>query len=160
MNLETLPLAIITGGTSGIGLAVARLLQDRFRLALVYKEDSENASTALDGFNEETAVAIFRMDISSEQSVEQNFDQITSHFSAPAALLVNCAGISVGPHHFIQRKTLDPIIQMLNTNYLGTVRMCHKVLPALYATKTGKIINVSSVAAQGGFAGYVGYAES
>ncbi|MBC7371485.1 MAG: SDR family oxidoreductase [Bdellovibrionaceae bacterium] len=84
--------------------------------------------------------------------VEINFSKITAHFGPDIDVLINSAGISKARSLFLQTKDLDNIKHMMNVNFLGTLRMVQKVLKSMYSRQRGKIINISSIAAQGGIA--------
>lgn len=152
-------LAIVTGGTSGIGLATARRLARSFDLALLYSQDEARAQAVEAEFA--GRARCFRVDVASDAAVGRGYAALLEHYRSSApAVLVNCAGIGRVMQFFVQSRSLDAAQELMNVNYFGTLRMVQKVLPGMYARKSGAIVNVSSVAASGGYRGYIGYAES
>lgn len=153
------PLAIITGGTSGIGLATARRLASRFRLALVYARDDARAAAVEAELG--NRARCFRADVASDAAVEAAIAEVLDHFAVRgAAVLVNSAGVGRVMQFFVQSRSLETAQELMNINYFGTLRVVQQVLPGMYARKAGAIVNVSSIAAAGGYRGYIGYAES
>lgn len=150
------PLALITGGTSGIGLATAHRLAADYQLALIYAHD-EARSAAVEA---ETGHKVWRIDVGCDQSVAAGYADLVSHFGASPEVLVNAAGIASFQRFFVQGRDLEPARAMMNVNYYGTLRMVAQVLPAMYSRRRGSIVNVSSASGLGGWAGVIGYAES
>ncbi len=150
------PLAVISGGTSGIGLATARRLAVDHRLALLYARDSERAAKV----EKELGAKTFCLDVGSDQAVEAGYAALLQHFGDPPAVLVNSAGLARFQRFFVQGKSLDAAQEMMNVNYFGSMRLIRKVLPAMYSRRQGCIVNLCSVSGLGGSAGVIGYAES
>ncbi|MBX3169463.1 MAG: SDR family oxidoreductase [Candidatus Eremiobacteraeota bacterium] len=150
------PLAVISGGTSGIGLAAARRLAGDHRLALLYARDSERAAMV----EKELGAKAFRLDVGCDQSVEAGFAALRQHFAELPAVLINSAGIARFQRFFVQGQDLSQAQEMMNVNYFGSMRLIQQVLPGMYARRRGCIINLCSVSGQGGNAGVIGYAES
>lgn len=151
------PLALISGGTSGIGLATAQRLNGRYRLALIYARQAERARQAEQLLED---CRTFAVDVASDEAVRAGYAEITQVFEATPSVLVNCAGVGRALDFFVQRRSLDSARELMNVNFFGTLRMVQAVLPAMYSRRSGAIVNVSSVSARGGYKGYVGYAES
>jgi NAD(P)-dependent dehydrogenase (short-subunit alcohol dehydrogenase family) len=154
------PLAIITGGTSGIGLATARRLYSDYRLALIYGHDGERAMLAEAEFGDLDRAKAFRVDVGSPDSIDAGYPSVLSHFGEAPQALVCSAGISRPQRFFIQSVSFKTLEELMNVNYFGTVRMVHKVIQSMYSRRQGAIVNVSSISAQGGYKGFIGYAES
>ena len=159
MNRET-PLAIITGGTSGIGLATARKLAERYRLALVFSRDADRAQAIESDFGSPNRVKTFRIDVGSDESVNAGYPEIVAHFEAQPQVLVNSAGVAQAMQFFVQGRNLRSCVEQMNINFFGTLRMVQKALPGMYSRRQGSIINLSSICARGGYRGTIGYSES
>ncbi|MBX3169462.1 MAG: SDR family oxidoreductase [Candidatus Eremiobacteraeota bacterium] len=152
------PLAVITGGTSGIGLATAWRLRDRYRLALTYAHDSERAAAAEARLGPESRA--FAFDVGSDAEVQAGYRNLKNHFGAEPEVLVNCAGVKGMQRFFLQGCTLKGCQELMNLHYFGTLRMVKQVLPGMYSRRRGSIVNLSSVSACGGYRGLIGYSEA
>jgi len=152
------PLALITGGTSGIGLAAALRLQDRYRLALTYARNSERAAAAEAQLGPESRA--FAFDLGSDAEVQAGYLSLKNHFGAEPEVLINCAGVKGMQRFFLQGCTLEGCQELMNLHYFGTLRMVKQVLPGMYSRRRGAIINLSSVSACGGYRGLIGYSEA
>lgn len=151
-----LPLAVISGGTSGIGLATARRLAPDHRLALLYARDGDRAATV----EKELGAKAFCLDVGCDQAVEAGYTALCQHFGDQPAVLINSAGIARFQRFFVQGKSLDDAQAMMNINYFGSMRLIRQVLPGMYSRRRGCIVNLCSVSGLGGSAGVIGYAES
>jgi 3-dehydrosphinganine reductase len=154
--------AIVTGGSNGIGTAIARLLarnganvfliartQEPLRLASQEtKQEARNASQRF-GF--------FSADVS-DQSAVQDAVEAAEAECGPVAVLVNSAGF----HRtgYVEKLPMSDIEDEVRVNYLGTVYMVKQVLPGMIERREGWIQNVSSLAGLKGIFGYAGYSGS
>lgn len=155
------PLALIAGGTSGIGLAVARRLQRDYRLALLYASNHERARTAQAQLCDEGAeVVVKAIDVTRVDQVEAGYAQLLELLGEAPEVLINSAGIARFQTFFIQSRGLELLEEMMATNYLGAVRLVQKVLPSMYRRRRGSIVNLCSVSGLGGNVGVIGYGES
>lgn len=147
--MTTLPVAVVTGASSGIGAATARALAAAgFRVVLGARRVDRCAAIA-----EEIDGTAIRLDVTDPESV--------AAFAAAVPecrLLVNNAGGAKG---------LEPVAEadeeawrwMFETNVLGTLRVTKALLPALLASGDGHIVTVTSIAAMEAYdngAGYTG----
>ena len=126
---------LVTGASSGIGQATARLLAERgFRVfGTARKPDSATAQ----GF---TMVAL---DVRSDASVRACVEQVLAA-AGSLDVLVNNAGYAVTGA--AEETSVDEAKAQFETNFFGSVRMVNAVLPGMRARGAGKIINVSSLA--------------
>lgn len=152
------PWALISGGTSGIGLATAKLLRDDFRLVLTYCSDHARAQQVQSDFGGDALVQ--RLDVSQDESVCQGLEDILGKMACAPAVLVNCAGVSKTGRFLVQSSDLSLIKQQFEVNFFGTVRMCQVIVKKMYAARQGVIVNLGSATALGGNLGVIGYAES
>ena len=128
------PCAVVTGGRTGIGAAVARgLVADGFAVASLSRTVPEE-TCAVGG------VEFFACDVADFKQVQDARERVFERFGA-AAVLVNCAGITALGS--IESQALDEIRNILAINVLGVVHACRAFLPDLRATR-GAIVNVSS----------------
>ena len=161
---ECRPLAIITGGTSGIGLATARRLLESHQLALIYARDHQRARAVEDELRQLGGqVRCVSMDLRLDEAVSKGYSGLVE--GQVPEVLVHCAGTSISAEtgsnrYFLQGLDLDLCQRVMNLNFFGAVRLLQQALPSMYARRRGNVILLSSLAALGGYKGMVGYAES
>ncbi|AQP48088.1 oxidoreductase [Tessaracoccus aquimaris] len=139
--------AVVTGASSGIGEATARLLAaEGFRVICAARrvERIEELAREIDG------VAI-RCDVTSQQDVESLAAAVGDNLD----VLVNNAGGALGLEP-VASADLDAWETMLQTNVFGTTRVTKALLPALIAAE-GVLVFVTSTAADWGYEGGAGY---
>ncbi|MEE8525150.1 MAG: SDR family oxidoreductase, partial [Thermoanaerobaculia bacterium] len=154
MNATTAKLAIVTGGSSGIGAATVRQLATAgFRVvAGARRLDRLRAVTDPAG-----AVGL-ELDVTDNASI----DAFVSEALGAGAdgnglgLLVNNAGGALGVER-IEDARDDHWQWMYDANVLGTMRMCRALLPSLVASGDGHIVNVGSIAGFESYPGGAGY---
>lgn len=157
-------LALVTGGSRGIGRATARLLAARgYRVAVNYRQREEEARQVVAQIQQQGGDAFaIRADISDEAEVMALFAQLDQQ-PEPLTLLVNNAGIL-----FQQCRTEDLAAARLQkvfaTNVIGTFLCCREAVKRMgthHGGRGGAIVNVSSAASRTGAPGeYVDYAAS
>ncbi len=150
---------IVTGASSGIGKAVAVRLAEQYQAKLVI--NARNSQLL-----QETANQIERAggkaicvagDISDRELSAKLVDTCLSGFGG-LTLLVNNAGLAKpGP---VKALTPDDWHYVFNVNFFGPLYLTYAALPHLLAQKSGKIVNISSVAGKVSFPGSVCYAAS
>ena len=148
--------ALVTGGSSGIGLAIARLLAQQGAHVWLVARRKEILETAL----REVAAArldpaqpcgIFSADISDATQAAAAIEHVSAQAGVPD-LLVNAAGIT--HPGYVQDLSLEIFRSMMDVNYFGTVYITKAALPGMLKRGSGHIINISSM---GGFIGAFGY---
>ena len=126
--------AIVTGGTSGIGLATANALRDSGATVYVLSRRSAN----FDGLTHLVC------DVSDETAVAETVKTIFSR-EGQIDILVNNAGFGIsGAAEFTENAEAK---KLLDVNLFGMVNMTKAVLPIMRKQKAGRIVNISSVAA-------------
>lgn len=154
--------AVITGGSSGIGLAIAEhlarlgthiclLARDRERL----KTASERVLEARRSPNQQ--VITVAADVADYDQLSQALIPALSSFGTPD-LLVNSAGITY-PGLF-EQLDLDIHRQNMEINYFGTLHTIRLILPGMIRRKSGHIVNISSLVGIHGLYGYSAYSPS
>ncbi|MCX6025467.1 MAG: SDR family oxidoreductase [Chloroflexi bacterium] len=126
---------LITGASSGLGLATAQRLH-----ALSHRVYGASRSSAPGA-----TYTTLRMDVDDDGAVQRGVDEILSREGRLDAVLNN-AGIGFAGS--IEDLTLAEARQQLETNFFGAVRVCRAVLPAMRRQGAGLIINVASIGAQ------------
>ena len=151
--------AVVTGGSRGIGRAIALGLADAgANVALTYRERADEADTVVRAIKEmgRNAVAL-RMDVADRASVEAA--AVTArHKLGPISVLVNNAGINK-PTDF-DKVTDGDWDEILGTNLKGPFVCAQVFLPLLAETKNGSIVHIGSVSGQYGGPRTAHYAAS
>jgi NAD(P)-dependent dehydrogenase (short-subunit alcohol dehydrogenase family) len=151
------PLAVITGGANGIGLATAhQLAQDGYDLYLIDKDLSnlEIAKKQLGVHNQK--VEILNIDLSESEHVLSELGKKFSQFEVDA--LVNNAGI--GFARTVEQTTIEEWDLTFAVNIKATFLMCKLIVPQMVARKKGVIVNVASAGALIGLKNRVAYCAS
>lgn len=137
------PVVLVTGCSSGIGLALAHLLYTHYDYRVVITVRTKSLAATREIFKETDRFVIKTLDVTSEHDRGHVIHEIRKLWGG-VDILVNNAGISY--RAVIEHMTdKDEELQMA-TNYFGPMGMIRLCLPHMRATGRGKIINVSSVA--------------
>mgnify|MGYP000497965610 FL=1 len=151
------PLAVITGGANGIGLATAqKLAHNGYDLFLIDKDlaNLEKAREFLAVHNRK--VEILNIDLSQSENVLSVLGKKFSEFEVDA--LVNNAGI--GFARTVEQTTLEEWDLTFDVNIKATFLMCKLIVPQMVARKKGEIVNVASAGALVGLKNRVAYCAS
>ena len=130
---------LITGGTSGIGLELARQLLGRGNTVVVTGRDQDKLSAATKAL---PAVHTFRSDVSDPKAIAALHEAVLSRFPA-LDTLVNNAGI-MRNLKLNQERDLEDVTREIEVNLSGPVRMVQQFLPHLRTRPNALIVNVSS----------------
>lgn len=152
--------AFVTGGSSGIGLALARLLAAKGHdLALFARRAGplEAARQQILGDFPGRRVEIFSADVADAKACALAVGEAVKALGAPAIAIAN-AGIA-RPGHFLEQQVSDHLEQM-GTNYFGALNLARDVAPVMKEAGGGRLVFVSSGAAVFGIYGYSAYAPS
>lgn len=145
--------ALITGGTSGIGLATAGLLADRGARVIIAGRDPERGKTALTALGGERGVEFIAVDLSDLDSVDRLAKQ-----AGDVDILVNNGGA------FPTATTVDQDVAgfetVFDTNVRGAYFLVAKLVPHMLTNGRGSIINVSSLGTAKGVPGSSAYSAS
>ncbi|TDC96835.1 SDR family oxidoreductase [Saccharopolyspora aridisoli] len=140
--------AVVTGGGSGIGLAVARTLADR---------GAGVAALDLDPGSVPAGVLGLRCDVTDEDSVRGAVQQAVEHHGG-LDVLVNNAGI--GAQGTVETNSYDEWRRVFDVNVLGIVRTSRAALPHLRRSAAASIVNTCSIAATAGLPDRAVYSAS
>ena len=150
--------AIITGGSSGIGLAIARLLSSRGTSVSLIARNRDKLAAAresmMKGGNGNCAVQTFSADVRDPDELKQAIASAVDGFGAPD-WGVSSAGIVI-PGTFANQSLRDHEDQW-RTNYLGSLQFAHFVLPHLEKSAKSHLVLIASGAAFAGLYGYSSY---
>ena len=154
--------AVITGGSSGIGKATARLLARYGANVFIIARGQKRLDAALDEIAAERNRAAqvcraFSADVSQYEQIKAVGDAIAEG-GHPPDILINSAGIA--RCNYFDELTLDDFRQTMNINFFGTVNTVKTMLPYMKERRSGHIVNISSMAGFLGVFGYTAYGAS
>ena len=135
--------AVITGGTRGIGLGIAKtLLKNGFSVVVSARKTSDE----IEGLKEEYCgkVHFVSCDISSEADIEKLASEVKEKFGA-IDLLVNNAGVAPKERKDILEITPEDFSQVVDINLKGTFFVTQRLAPLLIENKGGRIVNITSM---------------
>ncbi len=146
--------AIVTGGTRGIGAAIARALKDAgYKVAANYAGNDDAARI----FNEETGIPVYKWSVADYDACAQGIAQVEADLG-PVSVLVNNAGITRDAlFHKMTREQWDEVI---GTNLSGVFNMTHPLWTGMRDRKFGRIITISSINGQKGQMGQANYSAA
>ncbi len=145
MNLEN-KIAVVTGGTKGIGLAIAQSLLKSGATVFICARDKSELKRALEKLSEYGQVDGEICDVRSEDQIQMMLDECERVFGG-VDILVNNAGIGfIGKT--VEEMSSQEFEQTLQTNLFGVFYTCHHAIPLIKKRGGGYIINVSSLAGQ------------
>ncbi len=164
MSATAAKVMAITGGSRGIGAAVARLAAQRgYDVAISYRSDAKAAATVVRDIEKAGRHGLaVRADVASEADIVAFFTAIDRDFG-PLDVLVNNAGI-VAPRCRVEDLTAERLAHMMAVNITGSFIAAREAVRRMSTKRGGKggvIVNLSSAAAKHGGAGeFVDYAAS
>lgn len=141
MDADRKPLALVTGGSAGIGLELARLLAADGH-ELIVTGSSARVNDVADTLGGDSTVTPVQSDLATTEGVRAVVEATEGR--ALDVLVLN-AGIAIGGA-FLDLP-LERHLQLLDLNIGSTVRLCHALLPAMVARGGGKVLLVSSLSA-------------
>jgi NAD(P)-dependent dehydrogenase (short-subunit alcohol dehydrogenase family) len=161
MSMKSLKgkVAIVTGGSRGIGLAIARaLVADGVQVAVTGRSAAHlsAARRSIEGAGP-GAVETLQADVRKHDDVQRAADAATARFGG-LDIVINNAGVGV----FTDVATMTPEqwAEVIDTNLTGVFNMCHAALPHMRRRGGGFIINISSLAGKNPFAQAAAYCAS
>lgn len=146
--------AIVTGGTRGIGKAICTTLRDKgYTVAANYAGNDEAARK----FSDETGMRSFKWDVGDHQACLEGC-QIVSAELGPIEIVVNNAGIT--RDGTLHRMSVDDWDEVMRINLGGCFNMAKACFPGMRERKWGRIVNIGSINGQAGQYGQVNYAAA
>ncbi len=146
--------ALVTGGTRGIGESISLALKEAgYSVAANYGGNDQAAQE----FTERTGIPAFKFDVSDFDAVQAGVAEIVAQLG-PVEILVNNAGITRdGTMHKMDFAKWNKVIQ---TNLSSCFNVCHAVIDGMRERRFGRIVNIGSVNGQAGQYGQVNYASA
>ena len=146
--------ALVTGGSRGIGAAISRALQaEGYRVAASYAGND----AAAQAFTAEPGIRTFKWNVADYEACRAGVAQVEAELG-PVEVLVNNAGITRdAPFH---RMTPQQWHEVIDTNLTGLFNMTHVVWGGMRDRKFGRVINISSINGQKGQFAQANYAAA
>jgi acetoacetyl-CoA reductase len=147
-------LALVTGGTRGIGAAISKALKaSGYKVAATYGGND----AAAEKFKAETGIPVYKWDVASFDACADGVKKVEAELG-PIDVLVNNAGITRDtPFH---KMSLDQWNAVISTNLGSLFNMTRQVIEGMRGRKFGRIINISSINGQKGQFGQVNYSAA
>jgi len=134
---------LITGGTRGLGLVMARrLAQEGANLAVCARDPEEVQRAREDLTRHGVRVVAETCDLRYRSSVHEFIDETRRHFGAIDVLINNAGIISVGP---VEMMTYEDFYDAMEINYFAALHTILEVLPEMRERRQGRIVNVTSI---------------
>jgi 3-dehydrosphinganine reductase len=162
LKKKRIELALITGGSSGIGLALAKSLAlQGVSLCLLARDQAklDRAKIELETLitQENQTIEIISCDVRDHESLSEHLERWTIEAGVPD-LVINSAGVTY-PGYF-QELDIETFHWLMDINYFGTVHVLKCLLPKMIERNSGTVVNISSQAGFAGVFGYSGYSAS
>ncbi len=146
--------ALVTGGTRGIGRAISIELQRQGRTVVANYAGNDEAAKA---FADETGVKVYRWDVGDFDACQEGCKRVEAEVG-PVEVLVNNAGITRDAT--LLRMSYEMWADVMRVNLGGCFNMAKATFPGMRDRKWGRIINIGSINGQGGQYGQVNYAAA
>jgi acetoacetyl-CoA reductase len=147
-------LAVVTGGTRGIGAAIAKALKAAgYQVAAIYHGNDEAAQK----FKVETGIPVYKWDVASYEACLAGLQQVAADLG-PVEVLVNNAGITRDA--MFHRMKPEQWNAVINTNLNSLFNMCRPLIEGMRTRKFGRIITISSINGQKGQMGQSNYSAA
>ena len=149
--------ALITGGSSGIGFALARALLERGASVCLLARDIQRLEQAKESFRGKipnAAIHLIAADVTEPEKLSAALNEYVSQFGCPD-FLINSAGVA--RPGYVEELPLEVYRWTMDIDYHGTVNTVKLLLPEMLKRGSGHIINISSLAGVVGIFGYTAY---
>ncbi|MFC3166546.1 MULTISPECIES: acetoacetyl-CoA reductase [Paracoccus] len=146
--------ALVTGGSRGIGAAISKALQEAGYTVVATYAGNDDAAKA---FTEETGIKTYKWSVADYDACAEGIRKIEEEVG-PIAVLVNNAGITRDA--MFHKMTPQQWKEVIDTNLTGVFNMTHPVWSGMRDRKFGRIINISSINGQKGQAGQANYSAA
>ena len=146
--------ALVTGGTRGLGKAIAIALRDAgHKVAVVYHSDE----TAAQAFSQETGLPVFHWDVADFDACARGIAQVEHEIGA-IDVLVNDAGVTADA--VLHKMSAEQWRRVIDTNLGSMFNMCRNVIEGMRERGFGRIVNISSINGEKGQFGQTNYSAA
>ena len=147
-------LAVVTGGTRGIGKAICLALKDQGRTVIANYGGNEDAAKR---FTDETGIPSYKWDVGDHEATLAGCEQVASEHGE-IEIVVNNAGIT--RDGTLHRMGWDDWNEVMRINLGGCFNMAKACFPGMRERQWGRIVNIGSINGQAGQYGQVNYAAA
>lgn len=148
-------LAVVTGGTRGIGAAIAVMLKEKgYEVIANYASNDERANA----FKEETGVHVMKWNVADFDACQKAVSDIKQQFGKAPGILVNNAGIT--RDGMLHKASFENWKEVIDTNLSSCFNMCKAAVSDMRENKFGRIVNISSINGLTGQLGQTNYAAA
>ena len=146
--------ALVTGGSRGIGAAISKKLHaEGFAVAATYAGNDEAAAA----FTAETGIKTYKWNVASYEESAAGIAQVTADLGAIEVVVANAGITKDAPFH---KMTPEMWNQVIDTNLTGVFNTVHPIWPSMRENKFGRVIVISSINGQKGQFAQVNYAAT
>lgn len=150
--------AVITGGSRGLGEAMAKALAGAGAQIALVARDRARLGQVRDDIAASGGVAeVFVADVTREDDVARMTDEIKARFGSPQ-ILINSAGINIRKN--LVDFTLEEFRSVIDASLISTFLMCRAMVPGMKGTGYGRILNMSSIMSHVSLAGRTAYSSA
>ncbi|HWQ56564.1 MAG TPA: SDR family NAD(P)-dependent oxidoreductase [Bryobacteraceae bacterium] len=136
-------IVLITGGSRGLGLAMARAFADEgCPIAICARDEAELERARRDLEGRGARVFTVVCDVADPGQVDRMIDSVMAHYGRIDILVNNAGIIQVGP---LESMTVEDFHAAMNVMFWGTVHATVRVLPQMRARQSGRIVNITSI---------------
>ena len=146
--------ALVTGGTRGIGAAISVALKEAGYTVVANYAGNDDAAAK---FTNETGIAAYKWSVADYDACVEGIAKVEADIG-PVEVLVNNAGITRDA--MFHRITPQQWREVIDTNLSGVFNMTHPIWPGMRGRKFGRVINISSINGQKGQAGQTNYSAA
>jgi acetoacetyl-CoA reductase len=148
-------IALVTGGTRGIGAAITRRLKSEGHSVAATYHGNDAAAEA---FRAQSGVRVYRWNVADYRDCEAGVARVTADFGGPVEILINNAGIT--RDSMLHKMTPEQWREVIDTDLTSCFNMCRVVIGPMRERGYGRIVNVSSINGQKGQLGQSNYAAA
>ncbi len=148
-------IALVTGGTRGIGAAIAIGLKAAgYKVAANFAHNDEAAAK----FKAETGIEVYKWDVTNFDDCQKGIAQIAKDFGGDIEILINNAGIT--RDGMMHKMGVEDWFKVIDTNLTSCFNMSRVAIDSMRTKGFGRIINISSINAQAGQMGQTNYSAA
>jgi acetoacetyl-CoA reductase len=146
--------AVVSGGTRGIGAAISKALQAAGYTAVANYAGNDEAAAK---FKAETRIPVYKWDVANYKACAEGLNKVT-HEVGPVEILVNNAGVTRDT--MFHKMTPEQWYEVININLNSLFNMTRPVIEGMRERGFGRIVNISSINGQKGQVGQTNYTAS